>query len=122
MEFKISKELFDSNAQEEQSNIGESIKTSTSCTKASSAATVMKLTVERDPSKLEFAKNMLFFIGLINYTLLAMLFMIFCTGLDSVHLLHTRKFLFHKLLSAEYLAIVYQVRFLPIFVGFFTLC
>ena len=59
MEFKISKELFDTNAQE--------IVTNGSSSKAAIAtSTVMKLTVEREPTKLEFARNMLFFIGLIQ--------------------------------------------------------
>ena len=85
MEYKISKELFDTNAQEGEVESHVDVPSN-----KASAATVMKLTVEREPSKLEFAKNMLFFIGLINYTLLAILLVISCTGLDSAHLLHTR--------------------------------
>lgn len=82
-EFRITKQLFDASAKGDEPLIAGSAK--------SDSATMLKLTVERHPSKLQFAKNMIHIIGLMKQVTLIVLLICLCTGIDLAHLVVYRE-------------------------------
>ena len=100
MEFKISKELLSSNdLQDMKSGEGE--------IGGNQAPTVLKIAIQRDPSKLAFAKALLTLIGLINTAIVIVSVLILSTGLDFVHLFNHREVkLAEEYFSEEHITIM----------------
>lgn len=100
MEFKITKQLFGTSASDETPRDQDE---STKTTKPVSSPTTMKITVERDPSKLYFARNMLTLISLMNGVVLCALVTTVLTGLDLVHLFLYKELSFKMRMNGLYI-------------------